>query len=82
MKLIPRVKAVFVDTDLVPAMDSRNGDLVQNPTEAKLVYQVGGPMHNSDETERLRSLRKPSSHLDLTSRTWRSSHHTDSRSSF
>ncbi len=33
-------KAVFVDTDLVPARDSKVGDLVQNETEATLVYQV------------------------------------------
>lgn len=33
-------KAVFVDTDLLPARDTRIGDLVQNPTEASLVYQV------------------------------------------
>lgn len=29
-----------MDTDLVPAHDSRVGDLVQNETEAKLVYQI------------------------------------------
>ncbi|KAJ7109745.1 DNA replication factor Dna2-domain-containing protein [Mycena crocata] len=33
-------KAVFVDTDGVPAQDSRVGDLVQNTVEANLVYQV------------------------------------------
>ncbi len=33
-------KAVFVDTDLVPARDSQVGDLVQNETEATLVHQV------------------------------------------
>lgn len=33
-------KAVFVDTDLLAATDTRIGDLVQNPTEASLVYQV------------------------------------------
>jgi DNA replication ATP-dependent helicase Dna2 len=33
-------KAVFVDTDLLPAHDTRVGDLVQNPTEASLVHQV------------------------------------------
>ena len=33
-------KAVFVDTDNVPALDSRVGDLTQNVTEAALVYQV------------------------------------------
>ena len=35
-----RIKAVFVDTDLVPAFDSKVGDLVHNPIEAKLVHQV------------------------------------------
>lgn len=29
-----------MDTDQVPATDSRVGDLVQNETEAKLVHQV------------------------------------------
>ncbi|KIK93881.1 hypothetical protein PAXRUDRAFT_33817 [Paxillus rubicundulus Ve08.2h10] len=33
-------KAVFVDTDCVPAFDSRVGDLVQNDVEGKLVYQI------------------------------------------
>jgi len=33
-------RAVFVDTDLVPAKDSRVGDLVQNEIEATLVCQV------------------------------------------
>ncbi|KAL1751935.1 DNA replication factor Dna2-domain-containing protein [Schizophyllum commune] len=33
-------KAVFVDTDGLPARDSRVGDLVQNETEASLVYQL------------------------------------------
>ncbi|KAF8123075.1 DNA replication factor Dna2-domain-containing protein [Mycena galopus ATCC 62051] len=33
-------RAVFVDTDAVPAQDSRVGDLVQNEVEANLVYQV------------------------------------------
>jgi len=32
-------KAVFVDTDTLPARDSRVGDLVQNTTEAELVRQ-------------------------------------------
>ncbi|THG99127.1 hypothetical protein EW026_g3162 [Hermanssonia centrifuga] len=32
--------AVFVDTDSVPALDSRVGDLVQNVTEARLVHQI------------------------------------------
>ena len=35
-----RCKAVFVDTDRVPAFDSRVGDLVQNEIEGKLVYQI------------------------------------------
>ncbi|KAJ3830368.1 Dna2-domain-containing protein [Lentinula raphanica] len=38
--LSERCKAVFIDTDPVPARDSRVGDLVQNETEAKLVYQI------------------------------------------
>lgn len=33
-------KCVFIDTDRIPALDSRVGDLVQNETEAKLVQQV------------------------------------------
>ncbi len=33
-------KAVFVDTDALPALDSRVGDLVQNVTEAELVRQL------------------------------------------
>ncbi|KAI0794807.1 DNA replication factor Dna2-domain-containing protein, partial [Abortiporus biennis] len=33
-------KAVFVDTDSVPAHDSRVGDLVQNVVEARLVHQL------------------------------------------
>ncbi|KAK2462805.1 hypothetical protein APHAL10511_005196 [Amanita phalloides] len=37
---IVRTKAVFVNTDLVPAKDSRAGDLVQNTVEAELVYQT------------------------------------------
>jgi len=31
-------KAIFVDTDNVPAIETRAGDLVQNPTEAALLY--------------------------------------------
>ena len=30
-------RAVFVDTDAIPALDSRVGDLIQNSTEASLV---------------------------------------------
>ncbi|KAG1804110.1 Dna2-domain-containing protein [Suillus subaureus] len=33
-------KVIFVDTDHLPARDSRVGDLVQNDVEAKLVYQI------------------------------------------
>ncbi len=33
-------KVVFVDTDNLPAPDSRVGDLVQNEVEANLVFQV------------------------------------------
>lgn len=33
-------KAIFVDTDAVPAQETRAGDLVQNPTEAALVTQL------------------------------------------
>lgn len=40
-ELMYSVKAVFVDTDNVPALDSKVGDLVQNETEAVLVHQVG-----------------------------------------
>ncbi|KAL1918139.1 uncharacterized protein VTP21DRAFT_3405 [Calcarisporiella thermophila] len=40
-KLIdPMCKVVFVDTDEIPAPDSRSGDLVQNEIEAILVHQV------------------------------------------
>ncbi|PBK88865.1 Dna2-domain-containing protein [Armillaria gallica] len=43
-------KAVFVDTDLVPARDSKVGDLVQNEVEASLVYQVTETMLRSGVT--------------------------------
>ncbi|EJD05682.1 Dna2-domain-containing protein [Fomitiporia mediterranea MF3/22] len=33
-------KAIFVDTDALPALDSRVGDLVQNEVEASLVQQL------------------------------------------
>ncbi|CAG8593896.1 4276_t:CDS:10 [Paraglomus brasilianum] len=36
----PERRAVFVDTDSVPAFDSRTGDVVHNEIEAQLVYQV------------------------------------------
>jgi hypothetical protein len=35
-----RCKVVFIDTDGLPAPDSRVGDLVHNPTEAELVRQL------------------------------------------
>jgi hypothetical protein len=34
------VRSVFVDTDKVPALESKVGDLVQNRIEADLVYKV------------------------------------------
>lgn len=33
-------KAIFVNTDAVPAFDSRVGDLIQNEVEASLVQQL------------------------------------------
>lgn len=33
-------KAIFVDTDAVPAQESRIGDLIQNEVEAALIKQV------------------------------------------
>ncbi len=36
----PSRKAIFVDTDRLPARDSRVGDLVQNIGEATLIHQV------------------------------------------
>ncbi|ORY35636.1 putative DNA replication helicase dna2 [Naematelia encephala] len=39
-----KVKAVFVDTDDVPGYDSKVGDLVQNATEAKLIYQLSSAL--------------------------------------
>lgn len=35
-----RCKVVFLDTDQLPAPDSRVGDLVQNDVEGELVYQI------------------------------------------
>ena len=40
-------KAIFIDTDNVPAFDSRVGDLVQNIIEARLVGQVTEAMLRS-----------------------------------
>ncbi len=39
MLCVSSCKAVFVDTDLLPAAESRVGDLVQNAVEAELVRQ-------------------------------------------
>ncbi|KAI0045794.1 hypothetical protein FA95DRAFT_90271 [Auriscalpium vulgare] len=36
----PHARAVFVDTDRLPALDSRVGDLVQNTLEGALVHQI------------------------------------------
>lgn len=33
-------KAIFVDTDLIPGDETRVGDLVQNPTEAELLFTL------------------------------------------
>jgi hypothetical protein len=35
-----RNRVVFADTDAVPALETRQGDLVQNEIEADLVHQV------------------------------------------
>ena len=32
---------LFIDTDGVPAMETKTGDLVQNDVEIKLIQQVG-----------------------------------------
>ncbi|KAG6382086.1 Dna2-domain-containing protein [Boletus reticuloceps] len=45
-------KAVFVDTDRVPAIDSRVGDLVQNEVEGKIVYQIVEALSRSGIEER------------------------------
>lgn len=46
-----RCKAVFVDTDEVPAKDSKVGDLVQNEIEAQLVYQLSEALIGSGVRE-------------------------------
>lgn len=38
--LDPSRKAVFLDTDAVPARESRKGDLVQNEVEAQLIHEL------------------------------------------
>jgi DNA replication ATP-dependent helicase Dna2 len=41
-----RVKAVFVNTDLVPAFEVRKGDRINNPIEAEIAHQlVEGFLH-------------------------------------
>ncbi|KAG6333843.1 hypothetical protein ID866_5248 [Astraeus odoratus] len=47
-----KCKAVFVDTDRIPASDSRVGDLVQNEVEGKLVYQITEALLRCGVTER------------------------------
>jgi hypothetical protein len=42
-------KAIFVDTDLLPAVESRVGDLVQNDVEGRLVYQVSWASDNGKD---------------------------------
>ncbi|KAJ3294016.1 Tripartite DNA replication factor [Borealophlyctis nickersoniae] len=49
--LDPRRKVVFVNTDDVPATDSRSGDLVHNEVEACLVHQVAEALISSDVEE-------------------------------
>jgi DNA replication ATP-dependent helicase Dna2 len=51
LSVLASCKAVFVDTDLLPAHDTRIGDLVQNPTEASLVHQVTETLLRSGVTE-------------------------------
>lgn len=41
------MKAIFVDTDGLPARDSKVGDLVQNEVEATLVHQLTQALLNS-----------------------------------
>ncbi|WVQ81912.1 hypothetical protein IAT38_004039 [Cryptococcus sp. DSM 104549] len=41
------VKCVFIDTDGLPALDSRVGDLVQNEVEAQLVAQLATALTSS-----------------------------------
>ncbi|WVR07485.1 hypothetical protein IAU60_004527 [Kwoniella sp. DSM 27419] len=45
--LAESAKCIFVDTDAVPALDSRVGDLVQNEMEAALVQQLAMALHAS-----------------------------------
>lgn len=44
-------KAMFVDTDNLPARDSRVGDLMQNEVEAELVRQIAETLLNSGVRE-------------------------------
>ena len=46
-----RCKVVFMDTDALPARDSRVGDLVQNEMEAELVCQIVGALVRSGVQE-------------------------------
>ncbi|KAJ3036787.1 Tripartite DNA replication factor [Rhizophlyctis rosea] len=47
----PRRSVVFVDTDGIPALESRPGDLVQNDIEAELVHQVVSTLITCDVVE-------------------------------
>lgn len=38
--IIYRRKVVFLNTDAVPALDSRSGDVIHNEVEAALVHHV------------------------------------------
>jgi DNA replication ATP-dependent helicase Dna2 len=49
--LLCSCKAVFIDTDALPAPDSRVGDLVQNEVEAELVSQIVGALLKSGINE-------------------------------
>ncbi|KAF8326832.1 AAA domain-containing protein [Cantharellus anzutake] len=46
-----RRKVIFIDTDDLPAEESRVSDLVQNEVEASLVYQIANALFASGVTE-------------------------------
>lgn len=49
--IISSCSVVFVDTDLVPAKESRVGDLVENQIEARLIYQTAETLLRSGVQE-------------------------------
>src|ERR1700729_1111222 len=51
LSVLSSCKSVFVDTDLLPADETRVGALVQNPTEASLVQQVADTLLRSGVAE-------------------------------